>query len=224
MSDGPSGSRSARTNHWGLSRERQQPPFCGSTELSGQFSAASTRKGGGTSLRAEGTLREHKPGHARPRAVTPFRQNSSDCGIFVVAMTRGCPCFPLQTSMVRRGSTVRVRQRALQKPRSRGFSVRIDLHKAEYASGAEPFMELPGSRPSLLTGSGRRSRVGASLPSGRLGWRLLGLPHFMARRLREQVVKQIASRCAEPARSVVDYQVDKPRSAVGELVSQRREC
>jgi hypothetical protein len=41
--------------------------------------------------------------------------------------------------MVRRGSTVRVRQRALQKPRSQGFAFRIDLHVVEREAGMEPF-------------------------------------------------------------------------------------
>src|SRR5690242_11391277 len=44
--------------------------------------------------------------------------------------------------MVRRGSTVRVRQRALQKPRFSGFYFRIDLHRIQYAPVMEPFMEL----------------------------------------------------------------------------------
>src|SRR5215207_3460037 len=44
--------------------------------------------------------------------------------------------------MVRRGSTVRVRQRALQKPRNRGFLCRRNLHEFQYAMGMEPFMEL----------------------------------------------------------------------------------
>jgi hypothetical protein len=61
---------------------------------------------------AEGTLREHHRGHARPPAVTPPRPIRSLSGISVVAVTRAYPWFPLQTSMVRRGSTVRVRQRA----------------------------------------------------------------------------------------------------------------
>ena len=46
--------------------------------------------------------------------------------------------------MVRRGSTVRVRQRALQKPRSRGFFVQIYLHSLHCAQGMELFMELSG--------------------------------------------------------------------------------
>jgi hypothetical protein len=40
--------------------------------------------------------------------------------------------------MVRRGSTVRVRQRALQKPRSQGFFVRIDLQDRQRVVGMEP--------------------------------------------------------------------------------------
>jgi hypothetical protein len=48
--------------------------------------------------------------------------------------------------MVRRGSTVRVRQRALQNPRSRGFSVQKNLRKTQRAVGMELFMELSRSR------------------------------------------------------------------------------
>src|SRR3954463_13129847 len=48
--------------------------------------------------------------------------------------------------MVRRGSTVRVRQRALQNPRSRGFSVQGDLLFVARAVGMEPFMELSRTR------------------------------------------------------------------------------
>ena len=46
--------------------------------------------------------------------------------------------------MVRRGSTVRVRQRALQNPRSRGFCFQLDLQDAQLAVGLEPFMEPSG--------------------------------------------------------------------------------
>src|SRR5438132_11962655 len=44
--------------------------------------------------------------------------------------------------MVRRGSTVRVRQWALQNPRSRGFFVQDDLRIELRAVGMEPFIEL----------------------------------------------------------------------------------
>ena len=43
--------------------------------------------------------------------------------------------------MVRRGSTVRIRQRALQKPRKRAFLLRDDLQNRQRAVGMEPFME-----------------------------------------------------------------------------------
>src|SRR5919206_625773 len=43
--------------------------------------------------------------------------------------------------MVRRGSTVRVRQRALQKRRSRRFFLRVGLQVVQVAPGMEPFME-----------------------------------------------------------------------------------
>ena len=48
--------------------------------------------------------------------------------------------------MVRRGSTVRVRQRALQNPRTRGFFVQDDLLFVARAVGMEPFMELSSKR------------------------------------------------------------------------------
>jgi hypothetical protein len=52
----------------------------------------------------------------------------------------------LSRSMVRRGSTVRVRQRALQKSRKAGPSVHVGLQSHQRASGMELFMELPGLR------------------------------------------------------------------------------
>jgi hypothetical protein len=55
--------------------------------------------------------------------------------------------------MVRRGSTVRVRQRALQKPRTLGFLARIDLLLVEHAVGVEHVVEQSAfeepSRPIL---------------------------------------------------------------------------
>src|SRR5437899_9433647 len=44
--------------------------------------------------------------------------------------------------MVRRGSTVRVRQRALQRTRKGGFLFREDLHDLQHAVGMEPFWSL----------------------------------------------------------------------------------
>jgi hypothetical protein len=44
--------------------------------------------------------------------------------------------------MVRRGSTVRVRQRALKSAARRRFLVQIDLLRVDRAVGMEPFMEL----------------------------------------------------------------------------------
>src|SRR6266540_2989534 len=74
--------------------------------------------------------------------------------------------------MVRRGSTVRVRQRALQKPRMTGFLFRIDLQVLERGAGMEPFMEPSGRKrgrrePRCSTGraangaSGRRNFLSA---------------------------------------------------------------
>ncbi len=50
----------------------------------------------------------------------------------------------LSRSMVRRGSTVRVRQRALQKLRNRGFFCRRNMHELQRGVGMEPFMERSG--------------------------------------------------------------------------------
>jgi hypothetical protein len=61
---------------------------------------------------AEGTLREHQRGHTRPCTVTRAAAISAACGAFVPEPSRSCPRFPLRRSMVRRGSAVRVRQRA----------------------------------------------------------------------------------------------------------------
>ena len=48
--------------------------------------------------------------------------------------------------MVRRGSTVRVRQRALQKPSVMGFWFRIHLQFLECGTGMERFMEPSGQK------------------------------------------------------------------------------
>jgi hypothetical protein len=63
----------------------------------------------------QGTLREHHTGRARPRAVTRLRAIPSSCAAFVPAASRSYPRLPARCSMVRRGSTVRVRQRASRK-------------------------------------------------------------------------------------------------------------
>jgi hypothetical protein len=60
----------------------------------------------------EGTLREHSCGHARPLAVSRRRSFSGGCGWFVSVDSLACPRFPPLRSLVRRRSTVRVRQRA----------------------------------------------------------------------------------------------------------------
>jgi hypothetical protein len=63
-------------------------------------------------VRAEGTRREHRPGHRRARVVIRLRGILASCAAFVPAASLLCPPFPVRRSMVRRGSTVRVRQRA----------------------------------------------------------------------------------------------------------------
>src|SRR5215210_2673386 len=51
--------------------------------------------------------------------------------------------------MVRRGSTVRVRQRALKKRRNCRFSCPARLQDVQYAVRVEPFMEPPGSERTV---------------------------------------------------------------------------
>jgi hypothetical protein len=139
----------------------------------------------------KGTLREHQPGHRRSRAVTPPQPIPSSCAAFVPAGSRPCPRFPFRCSMVRRGSTVRVRQRALQKPRSRGLFCRIDLHLVECGAGMEPFMgafrsKTPSANRTFL--GLRYKRPGADISSsGDALWRsrarvLTGDPASLARR------------------------------------------
>jgi len=62
---------------------------------------------------------------------------------------------------------VRVRQRALQKPRLRGFSFRIDLQVPERGAGMEPFMDP--SRRKLAP----ESRVARPLAAQRRGLRFM---------------------------------------------------
>jgi hypothetical protein len=61
--------------------------------------------------------------------------------------------------MVRRGSTVRVRQRALQKRRKSGLSARLKLQEVQFAVVVERFVELPGPERAVVVGS-RRRRAG----------------------------------------------------------------
>jgi hypothetical protein len=97
--------------------------------------------------RAKGTWRERQPGHARPRAVTPFRRIPSVCSIIVAAVTRVCPRFPLQTSMVRRGR------------------IRVLLVREWRTSGAHPSIcrVLLSSLGCPNRRSSGRSRVSAAL-------------------------------------------------------------
>jgi hypothetical protein len=61
----------------------------------------------------EGTLRERQPGHWRERAVTRLSPIPWTCASFVPETPDLAPRFPSCCSMVRRGSPVRVRKRAL---------------------------------------------------------------------------------------------------------------
>src|SRR6266516_5214290 len=76
--------------------------------------------------------------------------------------------------MVRRGSTVRVRQRALQKPRITGLFASIDLLQVlERGAGMEPFIEPSGRKRLLESASRDRARGHISPTSARTA-----LPRF----------------------------------------------
>jgi hypothetical protein len=139
--------------------------------------------------KTKGTLREQQPGHARPSTVTRLQSISRGCRIFVPGASLACPPILLRRSMVRRGSTVRVRQRALQKPRKSGVSLSDLLARNPVcsANGAVygPFrFRTPTShsslqehgaprhadRPASVSGAGRRPRaLEASRPGQRAG-------------------------------------------------------
>jgi hypothetical protein len=95
--------------------------------------------------KTKGTLREQQPGHARPSTVTRLQSISRGCRIFVPGASLACPPILLRRSMVRRGSTVRVRQRALQKPRKSGVSLSDLLARNPVQCVWSRFMELSGS-------------------------------------------------------------------------------
>jgi predicted nuclease of predicted toxin-antitoxin system len=67
-------------------------------------------------------LREHHPDQPRARAVTRLRTIPPSCTAFVPTASQTYPPFPFRFSMVRRESTVRVRERALQKRRTSALS------------------------------------------------------------------------------------------------------
>jgi hypothetical protein len=71
----------------------------------------------------------------------------------VDGLTRAYPLLPLRPSMVRRGSTVRVRQRALQERRKPALFVSSRLAESPIAVGMEPFKE---PRPDRLADRGCR--------------------------------------------------------------------
>jgi hypothetical protein len=58
------------------------------------------------------------------------------------------PTATIPERMVRRGSPVRVRKRALQSPRTPAVFVRIDLQQRQRAVGMEPVMEPSGRNSS----------------------------------------------------------------------------
>jgi hypothetical protein len=53
--------------------------------------------------------------------------------------------------MVRRGSAVRVRQRALEKPRKTAFFCQPYFQNVACGAGMEPFMEPSGSNVAFVT-------------------------------------------------------------------------
>ena len=71
------------------------------------------------------------------------------------AVAVGCDHLP---EMVKRGSPVRVRQRALQKPPRWRLFCRRHLHELQYAVGMEPFMEPSGSERAPQASENRRIR------------------------------------------------------------------
>jgi hypothetical protein len=100
--------------------------------------------------------------------------------------------------MVRRGSTVRVRQRALQKPRITELFVSINLHVCERGAGMEPVME-PSGRKRLP----RKPRFGpksASTPFERRFREVLTRHRILAKRLRQAARRAVAgSSLARPS-------------------------
>jgi hypothetical protein len=117
---------------------------------------------GGAPSRPKGTLREHRRGHARPRAATPLPLISSPCGVFVPAASRACPRVPPRRSMVRRGSTVRVRQRASGKA-LQSATFRLPKQKRRARAGTRGLLLAFPRRPrdraefGLFKGIGRAS-------------------------------------------------------------------
>jgi hypothetical protein len=72
-------------------------------------------------------------------------ENASNRGKALPWVATSCD----RVRMVRRGSTVRVRQRTLQKPCKAAISVQVNLQMLQCAVDREPFMELSGSRSAV---------------------------------------------------------------------------
>ncbi len=105
---------------------------------------------GSTSRVPDGYTSLGRRGHAR--AWQACREGST-CRRNMIASGLPCPPTPPGDLMVRRGSTVRVRQRALQEPRRCGVSFSIDLQVAQFAVGMEPFRShhhFPRTRSFVL--------------------------------------------------------------------------
>jgi hypothetical protein len=108
-----------------------------------------------------------------PRWVTHFRPFLSSCAAFVPAASRACPPFPSCCSMVRRGSTVRVRQRALQKRRKTALSQSKQLARApvccRYGAVYGAFRSRPpvSATPPAPRDARRRRSIAVSRRYGR---------------------------------------------------------
>src|SRR6266508_3085820 len=85
-------------------------------------------------------------------------QPVADAKVAKTARLRGNGCRG--NPMVRRGSPVRVRKRALQKARSAGFSILIDLQSLLHAVGMEPVMDPSDEKlPRIVPRVGVRGRA-----------------------------------------------------------------
>jgi hypothetical protein len=143
---------------------------------------------------AKGTLREHQRRYWRPRAITRLRTNPRSCSSFVPATSRPCPPFPPRCSMVRRGSTVRVRQR-LEIPANQHPSLsKLTRPDTWYGGGQRganlQALRLLGVRNGQLRGTLREHQPYAA-PSGRTSGRTRRIKRAWRR----------ASRVAADARS-----------------------
>ena len=145
---------------------------------------------------ADGTLREHQRGHARPRAVTRLGRFLRLQGSFGLG-DPACPRFPACCSMVRRGST---RARATWHSRT---------HRD--ARGLQARTTDP-NQPSLRLTESRFTK-----PNCAVGVRARSRPFAQRRRIRPRGVPGRPSVCCHTAR-IVAYLGTKIRRYAGLLV------